>query len=153
MCFAYELHQSNRKDAPWQNLIFTWWVCGGTGCSTLKVFRRTEQRSLLQEESSFPQEQGFAHRPKQVESVFKSAAELLKVIGGNRATTFWLYNPFPKHSHTTVLFQSSLSRNTSHGAALRAGHLNQLSLCLAQPLTQNQTSLPMPSPCTFTQHS
>lgn len=116
------LHQSNRRSyAPLQNLIFTW-LCmlGELGEASWKVFRRrTEQKS-------FPQEQGFEHSPKQVESMLKSTAELVKVIGGNQATSFWLCNPFPKHSHTTTLLQSSLSRNTSHGAVLRAGCLNQL---------------------------
>lgn len=89
---------------------------GGLGEASWEVFR-TEQRYFLQEERSFLQEQGFKHSPKQVESM--SAVELVKVIRGNWATSFWLCNPFPKHSHTTTLFQSSLSRNTSHGAVLR----------------------------------
>lgn len=127
-------------------------VCAeGLGEASWEVSRRrTEQRS-------FPQEQGFEHSPTQVESMLKSAAEMVKVIGGNWATSFWLCNPFPKHSHTTTLFQSSLSRNTSHGALLRAGRLNQLVFFFffffAQSLTRSQASFPELSPPTFTQHS
>lgn len=125
-------------------------VCAeGLGEASWKVSRRrTEQRSFLQE-------QGFEPSPTLVESTLKSAAEMVKVIGGNWATSFWLCNPFPKHSHATTLFQSSLSRNASHGAVLRAGRLNQLVFFFffAQSLTQSQASFPELSPHTFTQHS
>lgn len=130
---------------------------GGLGEAPWEVFR-TEQRYFLQEERSFLQEQGFKRSPKQVESM--SAVELVKVIGGNWATSFWPCNPFPKHSHTTTLFQSSLSRNTSHGAVLRVFEHTQgvwtnqsFFLFLAQIFTRSETSLPMLSLCTFTQHS
>lgn len=132
-------------------------VCAGRlGEASWKVFRRrTEQRSCLQGDL-FHRSRALSTAPKQVESTLKSAAELVKVTGGNWATSFWQCNPSPKHSHTTTLFQSSLSRNTSCGAALRAGCFNQLIFFSAAPppppqsLTRNQTSLPMLSPGRFT---
>lgn len=116
---------------------------GGLGEAFWKVFtRRTEQRYFLQEERSFLQEQGFKHSPKLVESMLKSAVELVKVTGGNWAASFWLCNPFPKHSDTTPLFQSSLSRNTSHGAVLRAECLNQVFFFFFFSVLDSKSNLP-----------
>ena len=56
--------------------------------------------------------------------------------------------PFPKHSHTTTLFQSSLSRNTSHGAVFRAGCLNQLIFFFSSVL-DSESNLPS---CAFSSH-
>lgn len=114
----------------------------GTGWSLLKVFSRRIKKigSLFHKVLSTGARLWTQPRIRGRHAEFCSWAG-----GGHRKKLchfFGLCNRFPKHSHTTLVFQCSLSRKTSHAAVLRAQCLNKLIFSLFIPQL-SQTSLPL----------